>query len=74
MNPDVEKLVHAAWQDARRTWSSVTLEYMQEQASRILAGERPQGGPGVFLEDIMRRAKLDCQDARAAIEEAEGQP
>lgn len=53
----VKELVSAAYRDARKTWPGVTLEYMQEQAEHILHGERPQGGPGVFLEDIIHRAQ-----------------
>ena len=53
-----DRLVKAVYQDARQTWPGVTLEFMLQQAERILSGQKPQGGPGVMLLDVFQRAGL----------------
>ena len=57
MDAKTKELVVAVWQDARKTWSSLTLAWLMEEAERQLAGERPTGGPGVFLAEYLIRAK-----------------
>jgi len=55
MDQQVEDLVQTLWRDLRKTWSSLTLEWLREEAERQLAGERPRGGPGVMLADYLKR-------------------
>jgi hypothetical protein len=56
LTKEQQELVQAVYQDARQTWSQVTLVFLQEQAERVLSGQRPQGGPGVFRADAFHRA------------------
>jgi hypothetical protein len=56
LTKEQQQLVEAVYQDARQTWPQVTVRFLQDQAERVLSGQRPQGGPGVFLEDVFRRA------------------
>lgn len=59
---EVAGLVEAAYRDAVKTWPSLSLSYMQEQAKLILSGQKPTGGPGVFLEFALRRFRVETDD------------
>ena len=56
MERELEELVTAAWKDLRQSYSTLTLEWLQAEAERILNGEKPRGGPSMFLEGYLRRA------------------
>lgn len=54
----VRALVRAAYEDAQKTWPSLTLDWLETEAANQLRGARPTGGPGVFLNDCLKKAGL----------------
>ena len=51
-----QELISAIYADARQTWPSITWEVLEEQAKKVMSGQKPQGGPGVFLEGYFKKA------------------
>ncbi len=62
MTNEQEKLVKAVFQDARETWTSLTWDWLKEEAEKQIAGSQPTGGPGVFLNDYLRRAGISQEN------------
>ena len=55
MTPQQLSLVRATWKDAKRTWP-VPWDWFEAEAEKQLAGAKPTGGPGVFLNDLLLKA------------------
>lgn len=56
MTQEEERLVKAAYQDLRQTYTSLTYEWLKDEAEKQLGGEGPTGGPGVLLQRYLRAA------------------
>lgn len=53
-----EQLVRALYLDLRESYSSLTYEWLLAEADRQLAGSKPTGGPGMFLNNALAKAGL----------------
>jgi len=56
MNDTMKRLVEALYMDLRQSYPSLTLVWLMEEAESQLSGVHPRGGPGVFLNDYLRKA------------------
>lgn len=55
---DTIELAKAVYQDAKQTWTSLTWDWMERELEAQLAGERPTGGPGMFLNRYLKKAGI----------------
>jgi hypothetical protein len=56
MDKELETFVDAAWRDLKTSFSSLTREWLMEEAERQLVGEQPSGAPGMFLNKYLKGA------------------
>lgn len=56
MDENVKQLVKALHKDLRSTYPSLTLEWLEAEAEKQLSGAVPTGGPGMLLNNYLRKA------------------
>ena len=52
------ELAEALYADLKESYPSLTLSWVAEEAKKQIAGARPTGGPGMFLNSSLRKAGL----------------
>ena len=56
MTSEQEKLVQALYRDLKKSYPSLTLEWLTKEAEKQIAGQPPTGGPGMFLNEPLKKA------------------
>jgi hypothetical protein len=56
MDEKILQLVRALHQDLVDSYPTLTLKWLEEEAEKQLNGARPTGGPGIFLNDYLKKA------------------
>jgi len=54
----LRETVHDCYLDLRQSFYSLTETWLLEEASRQIAGTKPTGSPGMFLNDYLKKAGL----------------
>ncbi len=54
----VDEVVNALYLDLKESYSGITRESLKTEAERQLAGEKPTGGPGMFLNRYLKETGL----------------
>lgn len=53
-----EEVVKALYQDLKESYHSLTYEWLLTEADKLLAGAKPTGGPGMFLNNYLIKMGL----------------
>ncbi len=53
-----KELIKATYLDLKESYSALTLDWLTEEADRLIAGGQPSGGPGMFLNRYLTEGGL----------------
>lgn len=53
-----KEIVKALYQDLKESYSSLTLDWLTQEADRLIAGGQPSGGPSMFLNSYLTKVGL----------------
>lgn len=56
MDDKIKQLVRALYQDLKESYPSFTYDWLEAEAEKQIAGASPTGGPGMFLNNYLRKA------------------
>ena len=54
----VDEVVNALYLDLKETYTDITREWLKAEAEKQLAGASPTGGPGMFLNNYLKKTGL----------------
>ena len=54
----IDELVNALYLDLKESYTSLTRDWLKAEAEKQLAGAKPTGGPGMFLNSYLKKTGL----------------